>query len=84
MRLTFTTKPDVEESLATLETIHAYDERSEFLYYDEAIIVNYDLFDHPYDGTTGQTYYSTRLTGGTTNAIYGLAKSLSVMYFTLA
>lgn len=79
VRLTFTTKSDLEESFATLETVHAFDEQGQFLHYDEAIKIDYDLFDHTYDGTTGDTYYSTRLIGGNTNAIYGLAKSLSVM-----
>jgi hypothetical protein len=50
-----------------------------FLNYEEAIKVNHPWFDRTYDGTTGGTYYATRLTGGNTNAIYGLAKSISVM-----
>jgi hypothetical protein len=54
-------------------------EQDKFLYYDEAIKVNHQVFDRTYDGTTGATYYATRLTGGNTNAKYGLAKSLSVM-----
>lgn len=62
-----------------METAHEADELVQFLHYDEAIKINYDLFDHTHDGTTGQTYYSTRLTGGNTNAIYRLAKFLSVM-----
>ena len=79
MRLTFTTKPEIELALATLEDANALEEGGQFLNYEEAITVDYDLFDHTSDGTTGPTYNSTRLTGGNTNAIYGLAKSLSVM-----
>lgn len=79
VRLTLTTNPGEEVSLATLETVNVTEEQNDFLNYDEAVKVNYALFDHTYDGTTGQTHYSTRLTGGNTNAVYGLAKSLSVM-----
>jgi RHS repeat-associated protein len=79
VRLTFTSKQETESATATMETVNSNAERAKFLYYDEAIIVNHNLFDHTYDNTTGATYYATRLTGGTTNAKFGLAKSLAVM-----
>jgi RHS repeat-associated protein len=76
VRLTFTTKEEVDESLATLETGNASQEQSKFLYYNEAVKINYDKFDHT---NAGGTYYSTRLTGGSTGEKYGLTKTLSVM-----
>jgi hypothetical protein len=79
VRLTFTTKQEVESSTATMETANASAESGQYLYYDEAIKISDPLYDHTYNNTTGSTYYATRLTGGNTNAIYGLAKSLSVM-----
>jgi RHS repeat-associated protein len=62
-----------------METANASAESGQYLYYDEAIKISDPLYDHTYNNTTGGTYYATRLTGGNTNAIYGLAKSLSVM-----
>jgi RHS repeat-associated protein len=76
IRLTFTTKDETTAPVATMETANAATEQTEYLYYNEAIIINQQWFDHT---NQGPTYYSTRLTGGTTNAKYGLAKSLSVM-----
>jgi RHS repeat-associated protein len=83
VRLTFTTKEEVESMTAMLETATEDTESGQFLYYDEAIKVNYYLWNHTDEITTDAniraTTYATRLTGGTTNAKYGLAKSLSVM-----
>jgi RHS repeat-associated protein len=76
VRLTFTSKDEAETATATMETVNATSEQGQFLNYDEAIKVNSAIFDHT---NAGGTYYSTRLTGGTTNAKFGLAKSLSVM-----
>ncbi len=76
VRLTFTSKDEAEANTATMETANANTEQSQFINYTEAIKVNTTIFDHT---NAGSTYYSTRLTGGTTNAIQGLAKSLSVM-----
>jgi RHS repeat-associated protein len=70
VRMTFTTKDEKEESLATLEDL-----TSDFLYYDEAIKINSTIFDHT---DTASTQYSTRL-NGTEAERFGLAKSLSVM-----
>jgi RHS repeat-associated protein len=46
VRLTFTTKDETETVLATLEPNHADDDRANFLYYHEAILVTSNLFDH--------------------------------------
>jgi RHS repeat-associated protein len=89
VRLTFTTKDETETSIATLEPDHTDEDRAKFLYYDEAIKVRHYLFDHTNNANTGNPAlctglgtvdgYATRLTGGNTNAKYGLAQSLSVM-----
>jgi RHS repeat-associated protein len=50
--------------------------KASFLYYNEAVKINYDKFDHT---NAGGTYYATRLTGGSTNEKFGLTKTLSVM-----
>ena len=75
VRVTFTTKVETERPVATMETVNEEAEGKEFLYYDEAVKVDFELFDHTNQGTT---YYSTRL-NGTANERTGLAKSLSVM-----
>ncbi len=79
VRLTFTTKDEIHVAKASMETANETDEEGEFLYYGEAIKINNDLFDHTYNGTIGATYYATRLTGGNTSSVFGLAKSLRVM-----
>ncbi|HEY5750649.1 MAG TPA: RHS repeat-associated core domain-containing protein [Chryseolinea sp.] len=89
VRLTFTTKDETETSMATLEPDHADEDRAKFLYYDEAIKVRNHLFDHTNNVNNGDPAvctglgtvdgYATRLTGGNTNAKYGLAQSISVM-----
>jgi RHS repeat-associated protein len=76
VRVTFTTKDETDVSLATMETANVNTEKNQFLYYEEAVKVNQPIFDHT---NQGPTYYSTRLTGGNTNAKYGLTKTLSVM-----
>jgi hypothetical protein len=58
VRLTFTAKVEVESPVATMETANESSERKDFLYYNEAVKVNFELFDHTNAGTT---YYSTRL-----------------------
>jgi RHS repeat-associated protein len=75
VRMTFTTKDEVDSATATMETANAASEQGEFKYYSEAVIVNSPIFDHTDAGTT---YYSTRL-NGRPNERYGLAKSFSVM-----
>jgi RHS repeat-associated protein len=79
-RITFTTIPTTDAVKATLEDENWSPEHGRFLNYDEAILVNQRMFDHTHrQNPSAVTYKSTRLTGGNTNAIYGLAKSLSVM-----
>jgi RHS repeat-associated protein len=75
IRVTFTAKVEVESPVATMETSNEASEQGEFLYYNEAVKVDFELFDHT---KTGSTHYSTRL-NGTANERTGLAKSLSVM-----
>ncbi|WP_276374884.1 Ig-like domain-containing protein [Chryseolinea sp. H1M3-3] len=52
VRVTFTTKQDIDQSLATLEMLNVPQERSQFIYYDEAVKVNAKVFDHS-DQITG-------------------------------
>jgi RHS repeat-associated protein len=75
VRLTFTTKQEVESATATLETANTSTEQGQFIFYDEAVKINSPLFDHT---NAGGSNYSTRL-NGTTNERVGLSKSLSVM-----
>jgi RHS repeat-associated protein len=83
VRVTFTSKDETETATATLEDANAATEQGQFLNYEEAITVNERLFDHTHRmaGNQGNTTWrSTRLLGGSdSNAIYGLAKTLSVM-----
>jgi RHS repeat-associated protein len=82
VRLTFTTENEIESAKATLETVNAGNEQGDFLYYNEAVIVNQELFDHTHHVSAvdpvNPSYYSTRLSG-TAGERTGLAKSLSVM-----
>jgi hypothetical protein len=75
VRLTFTTKEDVESDTATLEVANVTSEQGEFLRYSNARRVGSSLFDHTNADSTG---FAQRLSGRT-DEIYGLAKSLSVM-----
>lgn len=75
VRLTFTTKADIDTGLATLEDASAATERSKFLRYDHARKVRTPLFDKTNGTATG---YAQRL-NGSANERYGLARSLSVM-----
>ena len=50
--------------------------QSQFLYYDEAVKINFPLFNHTQGDTT---QYTTRLVGADSLQEFGLAKSLSVM-----
>jgi RHS repeat-associated protein len=74
-RITFTSKEEVDDNIATLEAANMNEERAEFLRYDNAKRVNATLFDRTNGASTG---YSQRL-NGTTNERYGLAKSMMVM-----
>ncbi|MBL0741392.1 RHS repeat-associated core domain-containing protein [Chryseolinea lacunae] len=75
VRLTFTTKPETDAGTATLEPAKEAEEKSKFLFVDEAVKVNSELFNHTPNSTTK---YSTRLSGFA-NERTGLARSLSVM-----
>jgi RHS repeat-associated protein len=83
VRVTFTSKDETETATATLEDANAGTEQGQFLNYEEAVTVNERLFDHTHRTAGNQgntTWRSTRLLGGSdSNAIYGLAKTLSVM-----
>ena len=76
VRLTFTTKPEKDEPLATVETANAPQEQSQYLNYAQVRKIDSRLFDHTNNGTT---HNAVRLMGGNTTEVYGLARSLSVM-----
>ncbi len=79
VRLTFTTKDEVETNTATLETANMNLEQSQFLRYTNAKRIQASLFDRTNGSApTTTTGYSVRL-NGSANEKYGLAKSLSVM-----
>jgi RHS repeat-associated protein len=80
VRMTFTTKDEVDESKATVENENATSETTQFLNYNKAKRGNHAVFDHTYDNTTppNGTTYAIRLNGSVNERI-GLAKSLSVM-----
>ncbi|MBT1699193.1 RHS repeat-associated core domain-containing protein [Fulvivirgaceae bacterium PWU4] len=75
IRVTFTSAPETFSATATLEKLNAKQEQGKFLHLDEAVKVNYALFDHTQQGAS---HYAARL-NGTQQERIGLAKSLSVM-----
>jgi RHS repeat-associated protein len=75
VRVTFTSQPETEMMMATLETSNATQERPKFLHYDEVPKVNTRLFDHTNDSTT---HYSMGLSG-VRGIQAGLAKTIAVM-----
>ena len=80
VRMTFTTKDEVDVVKATVEDQNETTEAGDFLNYDKLRKVNHTVFDHTFghlaapDGSA----YAIRLNGSTNEKI-GLAKSLSVM-----
>lgn len=79
VRLTFTTKVETDDNIATLETANLPTEQSQFLRIENAKRINSSLFDRTNGSApTTTTGYAQRL-NGSTNEKYGLAKSLSVM-----
>jgi RHS repeat-associated protein len=70
VRMTFTTRNEVNESLANFES-----PTNDFLYYDKVVKINSALFDHTNEG---QTFYSMRL-NGSRNERVSLVKSLNVL-----
>jgi RHS repeat-associated protein len=75
VRLTFTSKDEVDTNTATLETANLNTEQSQFLRISNAKRINATIFDHTNGAATG---YSERL-NGSANEKYGVAKSISVM-----
>jgi RHS repeat-associated protein len=75
VRLTFGTSPKTDQRTATYETANASNERSWFLRFDNAKLVNSSLFDRTNGSLAG---FAQRLSG-TENEKFGLAKSLRVM-----
>jgi RHS repeat-associated protein len=75
VRVTFTSKDEIDNAVATLETAASSFEQSKFLRYTDARRVKSQLLDHTNDGTEG---YAQRLSGGS-NEKFGLARSISVM-----
>lgn len=78
VRLTFTTKHEMDSTTATMETENEVHDRSDFLRYDLAKRVKSFLFDRTRDGLVDKAGYAIRLNGSANEKI-GLAKSLSVM-----
>ncbi|MEI9920685.1 MAG: RHS repeat-associated core domain-containing protein [Bacteroidota bacterium] len=80
VRMTFTTKDEVDSATATVDNANATAENSEFLNYDKVRRVNHPVYDHTYDHSTSPdgTTYAMRLNGSSNERI-GLAKSISVM-----
>jgi RHS repeat-associated protein len=79
VRMTFTTKREVETSIGTFEPSNENTERESYLRYDNIKRIQSYLFDRT-NGTAPTTMpgYAIRL-NGTTNEVYGAARSLSVM-----
>jgi RHS repeat-associated protein len=78
VRLTFTTKDDIENDKATMEPANASNERSKFLRYDNVRKVNAQIFDKTNDTASPPDGYSIRLSGNA-NEKTGLQKTLAVM-----
>ena len=78
VRLTFTTKDQLNEALATLETAAIQNEEAKFLRYESIRRVRSAMLDHTHDTNTDPDGFSMRLSGGT-NERYGLAKTFNVM-----
>jgi RHS repeat-associated protein len=78
VRMTFTTKDEVDSVTATVENETKDEDRSNFLRYDFSKRVKSFLFDHSKDRKTDNIGYAVRLNGSENERI-GLAKSLSVM-----
>jgi RHS repeat-associated protein len=76
VRLTFTTKVDIDQNLATMEAANRNAEAGKFVRYDRVRIVNsQQIFDHTNDPNAGS---SIRLSGNA-NEKTGLVKTLAVM-----
>ncbi|WP_178377204.1 DUF6443 domain-containing protein [Chryseolinea serpens] len=81
IRTTFTTREETDKLTATLETSARNTELGQFLYLNEAVLINGALFNHT---PNSATKFSTRLSGydgtnGTKAERVGLERSISVM-----
>jgi RHS repeat-associated protein len=79
VRLSFTSKDEVETTTATLETANINVEQSQFLRMDNAKRINSSLFDRTNGVAPTTTPGHAQRLNGTTNERYGLARSISVM-----
>jgi RHS repeat-associated protein len=79
VRLTFTTKDDIETTTATLETANLNLEQSQFLRINTAKRVNSSLFDRTNGSAPTTTLGHAQRLNGSANEKYGVAKSISVM-----
>jgi len=79
VRLTFTTKDDIETTTATLETANLNLEQSQFLRINTAKRVNSSLFDRTNGSAPTTTLGHAQRLNGSGNEKYGVAKSISVM-----
>lgn len=80
VRVTFTSKDETENSIATSELSNIAAEQAKFLNREKVRAINSVLFDHTYDGqpTPPTGTYAQRLSGKDGEKI-GLARSISVM-----
>ncbi|SKC55115.1 DUF6443 domain-containing protein [Ohtaekwangia koreensis] len=79
VRLTFTSKLDVEAPKATFEDANVNTEQGQFLRYENARRVNHYLFDHTNGSSPTAVAGGAQRLSGQTNEVYGLARSISVM-----
>lgn len=79
VRVTFTTKQEIDTDTATLETAHADAEKATFLRYDNARIVANHLFDHTNGSAPSTASGGAQRLNGQGNEVFGLARSMSVM-----
>ena len=79
VRLSFTSKDEVETTTATYETANLNVEQSQFVRMDNAKRINSSLFDRTNGVAPTATPGHAQRLNGTTNERYGLARSISVM-----
>gem|GEM_PF-6039525 len=79
MRLSFTSKEEVETTTATYETANLNVEQSQFVRMDNAKRINSSLFDRTNGVAPTTTPGHAQRLNGSTNERYGLARSISVM-----
>jgi len=79
VRLTFTSKDEVDTQTATLETANLNTEQSQFLRIDNAKRVNSSIFDRTNGVAPTTTLGHAQRLNGSAYEKYGVAKSISVM-----